>query len=41
MWEGTLLLVTHDRRLLESVRIAEWMELKDGRRKAAPAGTTT
>ena len=29
-WEGTLLLVTHDRRLLESVRITEWVELKDG-----------
>ena len=26
-WEGTLLLVTHDRRLLETVRITEWVEL--------------
>jgi ATPase subunit of ABC transporter with duplicated ATPase domains len=31
-WEGTLLLVTHDRRLLESVRITEWVELRDGHR---------
>jgi ATPase subunit of ABC transporter with duplicated ATPase domains len=31
-WEGTLLLVTHDRRLLESVRITEWVELDNGRR---------
>jgi ATPase subunit of ABC transporter with duplicated ATPase domains len=30
-WEGTLLLVTHDRRLLDSVRITEWVEM-DGRR---------
>ena len=29
-WEGTLLLVTHDRRLLESVRTTEWIELRDG-----------
>jgi ATPase subunit of ABC transporter with duplicated ATPase domains len=28
-WEGTLLLVTHDRRLLESVRITEWVEFGD------------
>jgi ATPase subunit of ABC transporter with duplicated ATPase domains len=26
-WEGTLLLVSHDRRLLETVRITEWVEL--------------
>jgi ATPase subunit of ABC transporter with duplicated ATPase domains len=26
-WEGTLLLVSHDRRLLETVRITEWMDL--------------
>jgi ATPase subunit of ABC transporter with duplicated ATPase domains len=26
-WEGTLLLVTHDRRLLDTVRITEWVEL--------------
>jgi ATPase subunit of ABC transporter with duplicated ATPase domains len=30
-WEGTLLLVTHDRRLLESVRVTERVELTDGR----------
>jgi ATPase subunit of ABC transporter with duplicated ATPase domains len=30
-WEGTLLLVTHDRRLLESVRIADRIELEGGR----------
>ena len=30
-WEGTLLLVTHDRRLLESVRVTEHVELTDGR----------
>jgi ATPase subunit of ABC transporter with duplicated ATPase domains len=29
-WEGTLLLVTHDRRLLESVRITARLELADG-----------
>jgi ATPase subunit of ABC transporter with duplicated ATPase domains len=26
-WEGTLLLVSHDRRLLETVRVTEWLEL--------------
>ena len=26
-WKGTLLLVSHDRRLLETVRITEWVEL--------------
>jgi ATPase subunit of ABC transporter with duplicated ATPase domains len=31
-WEGTLLLVTHDRRLLESVRITDWVELENGHR---------
>jgi ATPase subunit of ABC transporter with duplicated ATPase domains len=31
LWEGTLLLVTHDRRLLESVRTTGRIELKDGR----------
>ena len=30
-WEGTLLLVTHDRRLLESVRTTGHLELDDGR----------
>ncbi len=30
-WEGTLLLVTHDRRLLETVRVTERVELDDGR----------
>jgi ATPase subunit of ABC transporter with duplicated ATPase domains len=30
-WEGTLLLVTHDRRLLESVRTTSRLELADGR----------
>jgi ATPase subunit of ABC transporter with duplicated ATPase domains len=30
-WEGTLLLVTHDRRLLESVRIESRIELEHGR----------
>jgi len=30
-WEGTLLLVTHDRRLLESVRTTGHLELEDGR----------
>jgi len=30
-WEGTLLLVTHDRRLLESVRTTGRLELSDGR----------
>jgi ATPase subunit of ABC transporter with duplicated ATPase domains len=26
-WQGTLLLVSHDRRLLETVRITEWVDL--------------
>jgi ATPase subunit of ABC transporter with duplicated ATPase domains len=30
-WEGTLALVTHDRRLLESVRLTLRLELSDGR----------
>ena len=30
-WEGTLLLVTHDRRLLESVTLSSRLELIDGR----------
>jgi ATPase subunit of ABC transporter with duplicated ATPase domains len=30
-WEGTLLLVTHDRRLLETVRVSGRVELDDGR----------
>jgi ATPase subunit of ABC transporter with duplicated ATPase domains len=30
-WAGTLLLVTHDRRLLESVRIADRVQLEGGR----------
>jgi len=29
-WEGTLLLVTHDRRLLESVRLTARLEMADG-----------
>jgi ATPase subunit of ABC transporter with duplicated ATPase domains len=29
-WEGTLLLVTHDRRLLETVRVTARLELEDG-----------
>jgi ATPase subunit of ABC transporter with duplicated ATPase domains len=33
-WEGTLLLVTHDRRLLESVRVTGRVELHEGRRVA-------
>ncbi|HYA68206.1 MAG TPA: ATP-binding cassette domain-containing protein, partial [Acidimicrobiales bacterium] len=30
-WEGTLLMVTHDRRLLETVRVTGRVELDDGR----------
>jgi ATPase subunit of ABC transporter with duplicated ATPase domains len=30
-WQGTLLLVTHDRRLLESVQLTNRIELEDGR----------
>ncbi len=36
-WEGTLLLVTHDRRLLEAVDVTRRLELADGRRLYAPA----
>jgi len=31
-WEGTLLLVTHDRRMLDAVRVTERVELEAGRR---------
>ncbi|HTZ09265.1 MAG TPA: ABC-F family ATP-binding cassette domain-containing protein [Acidimicrobiales bacterium] len=31
-WEGTLLLVTHDRRMLDAVRVTERVELAAGRR---------
>jgi ATPase subunit of ABC transporter with duplicated ATPase domains len=30
-WEGTLILVTHDRRLLEQVRLTVRLELDDGK----------
>ena len=30
-WEGTLLLVTHDRRLLEAVRLSSRLEMHDGK----------
>jgi len=36
-WEGTLLLVTHDRRLLERVRVTERRELDHGRVTASQA----
>ncbi|MGH9170059.1 MAG: ABC-F family ATP-binding cassette domain-containing protein [Acidimicrobiales bacterium] len=36
-WEGTLLLVTHDRRLLESVELTEHLELLEG--QAVAVGT--
>jgi len=40
-WEGTLILVTHDRRLLESVRIGEWIELDDGQRSTEEGSVGT
>jgi ATPase subunit of ABC transporter with duplicated ATPase domains len=35
-WEGTLLLVTHDRRLLEAVRLSSRLELAGGRPVVQP-----
>jgi len=34
-WEATLILVTHDRRLLETVRVSDRVELSDGRLASA------